>query len=287
MSKREIFERFNSLQELTRVLKSRTLNKVFDRAGEESSQERGRKSFFYTESYEEAEDLMKNGYKDILDDVKQGMKDHERSVDLPIKKRHRIVTAVEGYIPHVPNMLMGLPNSMMRPLISHQKVRAITIYYQMSVIGSYSTSDIIKAGVCLLNIINHLERNGIRVRVFNLFKCSRSDDEIGVACVKIKDFNEHIDIQKMCFPIAHPSMFRRFGFRWLETHPDIEDRDWTSGYGVSLDNTDCEEFMKKHGMDKNDVLILASDISDLLDRKKSFDFIYEKYGFHEMSKDVA
>ena len=33
----------------------------------------------------------------------------------------------------------------------------------------------------------------------------------------MKDYREHLDLQKLCFPVAHPSMFRRLGFKWLET----------------------------------------------------------------------
>ena len=46
--------------------------------------------------------------------------------------------------------------------------------------------------------------------------------------------------------MAHPSMFRRIGFRWMETQPDIKEYGWSKGYGRSLseDGKELTEYIK-------------------------------------------
>ena len=72
------------------------------------------------------------------------------------------------------------------------------------------------------------------------------------ATVKVKDYREHMDLQKLCFPLAHPSMFRRFGFKWLETVPGLTEVGWSFGYGRTVKN--YKKF-KKHFMKENEFLI--------------------------------
>ena len=69
-----------------------------------------------------------------------------------------------------------------------------------------------------------------------MFYCAEEDNDYAFGTVDVKDFREHLDLQKLCFPIANPSMFRRFGFKWLETCNGLKDRYWCSGYGSQIDS---------------------------------------------------
>ena len=60
--------------------------------------------------------------------------------------------------------------------------------------------------------------------------------------VKIKDYNETLDLQRLSFPIAHPSMFRRFGFRVTESVEGLKSTNWPYGYGRSIE-TDQEQML--------------------------------------------
>ena len=117
-------------------------------------------------------------------------------------------------------------------------MKAVTIVYNHSVISVWSTRDILRAGITVLKLVNQIERKNVRVKLVSEFKSSKTyGKEIGIVRVLVKDFKDQLDIKKIAFPFANASMQRRIGFKWLETSPDITDRDWCSGYGQSLGDT--------------------------------------------------
>ena len=102
------------------------------------------------------------------------------------------------------------------------------------------------------------------------FFCGYGDTEVLGGVVKVKDYQEKLNIQKLCFPIAHPSFFRRFGFRFVETFPALEDTYFKDGYGCSM-NLDslqkCFTFKDKNAIILNAILIdreLNSDVEKLV-----------------------
>jgi hypothetical protein len=80
---------------------------------------------------------------------------------------------------------------------------------------------------------------------------------VGYTC-SLKDYNQPLNLLKMCYPLVHPSMQRRTSFRWLETLPNLNDAEFVNGYGATLykrlneDSKLEREFLKKHGILKND-----------------------------------
>lgn len=50
--------------------------------------------------------------------------------------------------------------------------------------------------------------------------------------VQIKHSSEKLNIAKLAFPLANPSMLRRFNFRWMEQIPNLNSG--FSGYGYSI-----------------------------------------------------
>jgi hypothetical protein len=49
-----------------------------------------------------------------------------------------------------------------------------------------------------------------------------------------KDYKQPLDLLKLSFPVTHPSMFRRIGFRFMETMPNSNSR--YTNYGRPLEN---------------------------------------------------
>ena len=51
--------------------------------------------------------------------------------------------------------------------------------------------------------------------------------------MRIKSANERLNINKLSFPLVHPSMLRRLFFRFVEVHPGVP-RSFIRGYGTPL-----------------------------------------------------
>lgn len=259
-------ERFDSIHQLLSVLESRKENKVFE--NESPSSKTGSQSFTRTKSYEEAMDLIRNGWTEPLAQIKKGVEKGFKSNGTLEKSRPQ--TGIVGYAPCVPNAILGLPNSMIMTEKTASKVKAVTILFCLSVNASVDEEDILKSGILVLNIINDLELQGYRVKLDVEFFSSRQGNDICSARVNVKDWRQPMDLKKLAFPIANPSMFRRFGFRWLETYPQLENRGYANGYGRDIFGDEYDGIVKgyqKSGLlDKNEYLINVH-----LCRNKSFD----------------
>ena len=79
-------------------------------------------------------------------------------------------------------------------------------------------------------MIDLLEKVGYRCNLYaGVSNCKDSGDR-AYMLTKVKTDREPLNIKKICFTIANPSMLRRIDFKWLEVN-DFE-KDFThSGYG--------------------------------------------------------
>lgn len=224
-----IRENFNSIQEMLNILNKRENNNVMRNCF--SSQKKDSPGWYGTKSYEEAEELITNGYTEILDEIKAGIK-FDASENSKIVPENNVF----GYIPNVPNAMMNLPKSMIYSKRIPRKINTIDLVYCPCANGEVISKTYVKNGIKVLNVINSLEKNNIRIRLKVAIKCSECGNEVTLATVTLKNFKEKLNLQKICFPIAHSSMQRRFGFKWLETTPELTDHWWSVGYGRTTTN---------------------------------------------------
>lgn len=225
-----IKEHFDSIHQMLSVIESRPNNAVM--RGKNSSA-MGDRKFTGTSTYEEAKQLFESGYTEVLDQIKTGVGANLRKTQNV--NRRSIQTGVVGYAPHVPNAILGLPNSMILTEQQPQKIKTVSVVVGITENCSVKAETFIKSGIAALSVVNTLELRGYRVMLKVAFWCASAGDERAWGTITLKDYREHLDIQKLCFPLAHPSMFRRFGFKWLETCPQIKDYEWNFGYGHQLD----------------------------------------------------
>lgn len=220
-------EHFQSIHQMLENINKRPKNEVM--RGRESASYTGSEDFTLTESWDKAIYLFKYGYTDILEEIKTGMKTNA-SFQKPVAKR-RIKTHVEGVVPHIPNAILGLPNSMIHIQPNIQKTKAISIVYVKPASCMVDAREFVESGIAVLSTIHALEIRGFRVNLKVMFFNGKVGDERVFSTVDVKHYREHLDLHKLCFPIAHPSMFRRIGFKWLETTPEIEESGWARAYG--------------------------------------------------------
>lgn len=273
-------EKFENIDKFLEGLK-RPTNQIFsERCPNDLSSEKGSAAFTGTKDLEEAFNLLKIGYKQPLARIKKEMKrtSTERVEACPAFKQHLDVC---GAIPLIPNSLLGLPNSMINMKRIPIKSKVLNVVYDISIPASGSKDEIILAGANLLKLCNSLERNGYRINLFVSDITISSDKKDVIAFFfKLKDSKQKLDLLKICFPLAHPSMLRRLSFKWLETTPIATNPAFCRGYGRPLTTAKTEKeitnMLKKESLLKNNDIFLSvkylknfDNFSELLEELKS------------------
>lgn len=251
-----VFEQFDNLTAFSRSLE-RADNKVFKDASK-SSHRAGAGRWFGTKNFDEAMRLFNDGWAEKVEEIRKGLVQFEKATEQDVSyQKTRPSTSVVGFAPHVPNAIRGLPNSMIYTERTPMKAKVVRIIYNMTMNSDTEAEDIMNAGLTVLKIAYSMERKGYRVRIdVNPFLAKKNDEET-CALVCVKDWRQPIDIKKVAFPIAHPSMFRRLGFRWLESTPNLSDSGWIHGYGRSLEAADkAKEVLKRcNALGDNDYFV--------------------------------
>ena len=250
--KEMVYEHFNSIGSMINALRTRPENSVFK--GKELSSKNNDYSFNLTHSLDEAFDLCQNGWDEKLNEVKAQFAAATRPNRNGTIDRRRTYNHVVGYAPNVPNAILGLPQSMITTDKQPQKVKVASIVYSPTGLCDVTADDLIKAGIIVLNIVNQLELNGVRVNLVLQPKGSSADHQGTAMLVDVKSYRDPLDLRKLCFPLIHPSFFRRLGFRWLETVPGLTDTSYACGYGHTTTGRDGykEELVKAGAISEND-----------------------------------
>ena len=126
----------------------------------------------------------------------------------------------------------------------------IDIYYNSAILSEVTTSQIFNRGAITLSLIEILESLGYSVNL-NIFTMSSCSSQIHYAVFKLKNNNERINIQKLYFPLCHPSFLRRLVFKLREVTPDIN-YSWRGGYGRTCDDYLIRSVIK---LKENDIVI--------------------------------
>jgi len=212
-----------------------------------SSEEEGNSSWRGTKNIKEAYNLLLSG-DDNLYKKFQEQKDItvERMLGNTINK-NQIKNDIVGFQPNVPNFLLGLPDNMINQEPKKISQKILNIVLCMSVSSGVSSSTLQNIGMKYTQVIDILEKSGYRVNLY-IAHSGEYDDEKDICLIRIKTDREPFNIKKCVFPIAHPSMFRRIMFRWIECC-DV-DNELTSGWGGYGRPINDKEYTKKI-IDKN------------------------------------
>lgn len=206
-------------------------------------------------NYNEALELLKNGYVDKVNSIKSKLEKSIRG----IVKRITFNNDIVGYAPIVPLAILGVPNSMINSIMKPIKAKVLDIYYDMTCCAAVESSDIIKCGISFLETIIGLEMQGYRIRLTSvqIYTDSKGCD---ILKINIKNSNQPIDLKRISFPMIHTAFFRVIGFDWYSKTPKGTYR---HGYGHDLNrefsNNELKEF-KEQVFEKNGIYISAAQI---------------------------
>ena len=220
---KSVIERYNSAWEVVQDCKTRTItNSYFHDYSKETLDE-----WHGVKSYDEALELLENGYQPTVEKLKEKMKDLGK---IGSQKRMRIENDVVGGAPVVPLAMMGLPKSMLNTKIRPIKCKVIDVYYDVTCNCGTSSEKINRNGQKLLGAIMELEKQGYKFNLYAVQSYSEEDD-VDMLVVKIKSSNQPLDLKRMSFPLTHTAFFRVIGFDWYGRCPKATYR---SGYGRAL-----------------------------------------------------
>lgn len=238
-----IFDNFPDVFAFRSAITSRPDN------GRASDQAKSNSDSFSGMPLDKAYNALTDGLPEAADKLKRELTRFKAVVSGQITQR-RPINYYNGHAPNVPAAIIGLPKSMRKVTKTPSKVKTVTIYYNSSANCRHTAETLEKSGATVLQLTYWLELNGYRVKFVLLPFLAEESGEIACCKVILKEYKQPLDILKLSFSITSVSMFRRLGFRWIETVPGIE-KNWAFGYGYPLanekDNTRILDVLKRTG----------------------------------------
>lgn len=258
------YEQFGSYEEYLKVVEERNKTNPHRSDGK---LENLNGSWYGVKSYEEARNLLVNGWEKQVDYLKkQLMKEIDLCDD---KKVVRTFNDVAGYMPIVPNAIMGLPNSMINQRMDRKKSKIIKFLIGMNRSCAYGSKEIIDKMSKVLARIAILEKHGYRCRleIFGSFHDGNASSDKTIAChsVLLKSENQLFDLRRVAFPIAHTAMQRVFGFGWENSIPlkDSEYHFGALGRAVQYWNKNAREDLLNAINENKEKLVYVSMDTDI------------------------
>ena len=219
---------FNSLGEFADYITNTETNAAFQDARLSSYE--GDEWFTKTASFEDAMKLFREGWSVQAQDLVVKLAKAEKKAQTQSVNR-RCYDVAGGFV-SVPRYIQGKPNCMIRMKKQQIKQRVINLYKSVDYTGSTSADTIIEESIKAMQIIKRVESLGYRVNLFiTMGVKTHSDTYKTIVNVKLKDASEKLNVSKLAFPLAHPSMLRRLMFRFIEVSPFTNTRKYNWNYG--------------------------------------------------------
>lgn len=225
---------YDSINEFYKYLCDTPFNEAF--RWESHSSVDGSYNFTKTHNFDEAVNLMKDGWSDMAKKLNAKLQIKEKQ---NIVNKRKMVNSVAGFQPIVPLYLAGVPTNMVSQKMVPVKQKIVNITKSVSYSASVSTKTIIEESIKAMQIVKKLEAMGYRVNLSVALGSKESDREV-YAKVCIKHANEKLNVSKLAFPLVHPSMLRRLFFRYIEVCPDVT-RSFVPGYGKPIEGSNLKK----------------------------------------------
>lgn len=198
--------------------------------GTEYATDKTDSSFYGKYTYAEALEKLKNGDSELANSI-ENIKDQTMTTN---KILQSFKNDVHGFMPNVPHAIMGLPKSMIN--VRHHRIsgnnKIIDLVLDSDASCSVTSEDYAKVAKTFLNVVDALEKQGYRLNLYYALNTTFNNGSKCCWLMKLKTSGEPFNKYKCAFPLGSVSMFRRLGFRLIETLPSGNSkRDIQSGYG--------------------------------------------------------
>lgn len=233
-----IFNKFNSVEEFNnwlQVTPQTAAGKKFDYSNEMS---KSNTEFTGTESFAEAQSLLKYGDKVNADKIAATIRKIKAN-GKGNETRNRLYNSPCGFMPIVPKVLAGDPQNMLAiKKQTYKSTKVINIAYNVAVDCTRTTEDLIETAAKVANVIASLEKNGYRVNLY-AYSCGRDlKYNYYSLLVKIKDSGKYLDTLRIAYPLVNPSFYRRHIFGYMER---LKGFYLNRSYGKIVNEEGCKE----------------------------------------------
>lgn len=212
------------------------------------------------DSYEEALQLLRDGYQPAVEMLKDALKTNKSSTSE--QKRISFMNDIQGFAPIVPLALKGVPQSMVNMTMKPIKCKVIDVYYDMVVSSLTTPEEIIDNGKRLLGVIMNLEKRGYKFNLYAVQTYSNTNQGCDMLTIKVKDSSRPLDIKKMSYVLMHPAFFRVIGFDWYSKVPNgVYRENYGHNIAQEVGRSGLNEFVTQV-LGKNAVYFAASRLGD-------------------------
>jgi hypothetical protein len=238
---KECYEYFSGVADLVEFVKNSP--RYYDSYGRYSTDENDEDELEWHGgmTYEDALDKLENGDKELADEI------DKVKVDSIItdKLTQKYLADIQGFIPHVPNAVLGLPQSMIN--IHYNRVNSnnkiINLVLDADCSCGVEADDYMKVSKLFFSVVDSIEQLGYRCSIYYSL-ASKFDKGKANWILKVKDSSEPFNRYKCAFILGSVAMFRRIGFRLTEClESGIADM---CGYGHVLDSSETLEMINNN-----------------------------------------
>ena len=194
--------------------------------------------FAGTESFEEAQNLLKCGDKENADKIAATIR-KIKAQGKGNETRNKLYNSPCGFMPIVPKVLAGDPQNMLAIRKErYNSTKVLNVAYNVAVDCTRTTEDLIKTAAKVANVIASLEKNGYRVNLY-AYSCGRDlKNNYYSLLVKIKDSGKYLDTLRIAYPLVNPSFYRRHIFGYMER---LKGFYLNRSYGKIVNEDGCKE----------------------------------------------
>ena len=248
---KDFLEKFESISEFQRAINTREVHEFYK---DILSSENATKTFTGTESYEEAESLLLYGDKSIAAKLVEcnGKRMNEA-------KKNTIYNSPVGFVPNIPNYLLGRPDNMFAVKTqTYKSCKVLNVCVNAITKCVVESEDILAFNKKLLNVVYTLEKRGYRLNLYVgatlYFECTNN---VGACFIKVKDSGKLLNVTNVAYPLCNASFLRRHFFKWVETNG----KTFARAYGCIAQRVESEKAIKQlFNRTKNISLIITSDM---------------------------
>lgn len=213
------------------------------------SEYKGSIDFYSTEDLKTANDLLLFGDKERMKLLDKSFKQITSKGSGTSVKRKTYADVV-GFMPHVPNAIMGLPFAM----INERKVQVknskiINVLWCPAVSWKVRAEDLAEHAAKVLSACYNAEKQGYRCNIYVVCSANngrRKDRQCVTMITKVKDAGQPMDLLKCVYPMTNPDFLRRHFFRFIETQDGVS-KVFADAYGYAETNLGTFEDSLPHG----------------------------------------
>lgn len=189
-----------------------------------TSHDRYHKEWYGTPDFEAAMHLARYGWTEYQDKIKPTDIDYWDMLNRqPLwETKHSVV----GPGVDVGRYNIGMPDCMIFPDVYyndrfHASPKFVSIVINIAYCAGRNYDYVLQRGLNIIDTINTLEINNICTKIILLTNATQYEDfsDLYRIFIKIKDYQDIFYLEKLMFPIAHPSFLRRLIFSAQEREP--------------------------------------------------------------------